>query len=95
MVRKALGVAHSKRKPAPLGAGLMMGRWIVDYLPDGRLDGCRTWRHSFSSRARTSAGIVCGAAVLGVMEVLVCMSSLLMLEVLAPKRVCEAKVPQC
>ena len=54
--------------------------------------GWRTWRHSFSRRCRTWAGIVAGAAVL--VEVFVCMSSLLGFGSLASKRVCRLKVPQ-
>ncbi|WP_159953320.1 hypothetical protein [Rhizobium sp. 18065] len=84
---------QGKTKPAPFDAGLelelKLERWIAYFEAD---DGCdelaRIWRHSFSRRSSTWAGIgadeVADTAGALVWEaVFVCMSILLALEVCA------------
>ena len=79
--------ATDNKKPAPFGAGLKLERWIAYFeAEDGWDEFSRIWRHSFSRRSSTWAGIVEVADTAEVLvweAVFVCMSILLALEVCA------------
>ena len=75
-VRGSVPLAPETKKPAPFRMPVSSRmRWIDYFVALPGWTGWRTWRHSFSRRCRTWAGMVAGAVVLVV--VFVCISSLL------------------